>query len=277
VVKHGLTLGALPAKLDILPLYIVLLTLFPFIYLGLRRRAAITIGISAAIWLAANIDRDLNLTNWMDGHGWYFNPYAWQFLFVIGVVGARLVNSYGGSLPSSIVLRRICWAYVLFALAASAPWASWGLWDFHPIPMATPDKSSLAFFRLIHVLALVYLALSSARFLRIARSRWLSPLDVCGRHSLEVFSFATLATLVGGLLGTTFGMGWAMQIAVNGIGIAGMVGIATALERIKRRHRRADSNACAATPDVEKNGAWPSVSSASLPSSHSSLPPPVSR
>ena len=34
----------------------------------------------AILWIVS-IWTAINLVNWMDGQGWYFNPFAWQFLF----------------------------------------------------------------------------------------------------------------------------------------------------------------------------------------------------
>src|SRR3954471_10356026 len=82
---HGLTLRALPRYLDILPLYIVLLASFPLIYIAVRRSPLLTLCASALVWAGANLFPSLDLPNWIDGQGWYFNPFAWQFLFTIGV------------------------------------------------------------------------------------------------------------------------------------------------------------------------------------------------
>ena len=239
MVKHGMMLSALPAKLDILPLYMLLMALFPAIHVAMRFSVVGTVGLSAAVWLGANLDHDLNLRNWVDGAGWYFNPFAWQLLFVLGAAGARLMRSYGGSLPRIPWLAAACWMYLGFALVASAPWVSWHLSVWPPILMATPDKSSLAPLRVLDIMALIYLALSSPRFLAATRRPWAAALDVCGRHSLEVFSTATLLSLVGGLLTTTFGAGPLMQIGVNLVGFAAMIGVAKALEHRKRKKGRA--------------------------------------
>src|ERR1700730_7293907 len=74
-IARGLTLQAVPGYLDILPLYLVLLAVFPIVYLGLRLSPALTLGVSAAIWLAVNLDPNLNLPNWMNGGRWFFNPF----------------------------------------------------------------------------------------------------------------------------------------------------------------------------------------------------------
>ncbi len=112
-IARGLTLHAVPGYLDILPLYLVLLAVFPVVYLGLRFSPALTLGVSAAIWLAVNLDPNLNLPNWMNGGRWFFNPFAWQFLFTVGAALAMLAAAHGGSLPASKMARlplcRLSW------------------------------------------------------------------------------------------------------------------------------------------------------------------------
>lgn len=231
--KHGLVLHALPSNLNILPLYIILLAFFPVVYLGMRRRPGVTLLGSAALWLAANLDPNLNLSNWMDGQGWFFNPFAWQFLFVIGVAAAYL-QRHGGTLPRNRWVVWACAAYVGFALLATAPWANWGL-DWRPIDIAAPDKTALAPLRLMNVLALVYLLMTAPAFDRLARARWLGFMALCGRHSLEVFATGTLLSLLGRLAFRTFGTGWELQLLVNGVGFATLITVARTMERPRTR------------------------------------------
>ncbi|HUN50621.1 MAG TPA: OpgC domain-containing protein [Candidatus Sulfotelmatobacter sp.] len=227
--RHGLKLQALPANVDVLPLYIILLALFPLVHLGMRFSRRATLAISAAVWLAANLVPGLNMTNWLDGRGWFFNPFAWQFLFVLGAWLAAAMAERGGGLPRLPSLAGASWAYLAFAFLAAAPWAAWGLWDVHPIPMAAPDKTDLSLFRLLDILALVYLALTSRRFALLARSRWLSGIVACGQHSLEVFSLGTLLSLVGRLLFATFGTSLLVQLVVDGLGLGALLALAWVL------------------------------------------------
>lgn len=97
---RGLALNALPNYLDILPLYILLLALFPAVYFGMQRGVWGVLALSGTLWLAANVDHTLNLPNAAAvDDGWYFNPFAWQFLFVIGAALAMAVRAGNGLLP----------------------------------------------------------------------------------------------------------------------------------------------------------------------------------
>ena len=232
--RHGLTLRAQPPGLNILPLYIVLLGLFPLIYGLIRIGPTVALLASGALWLGINLDPSINLTNWPDGGGWYFDPFAWQFLFVIGMFGAQLLHHYGGNLPRPIWLRVVALGYLSFALIAAAPWEAWGWSSLHPFAVNTPDKTVLAPLRLVNVLAIVVLAFGSARFRAVAERPMLRLLVVCGRNSLEVFSLGTVLAMLGQQIFRTYGETITIQLLTNGGGVALMIALAVTLEHVRR-------------------------------------------
>jgi hypothetical protein len=235
-IVHGLALDAVPTYLDILPLYLALFAVFPVIYGGLRTAPLLAVGASAALWAAANAFPSLNLPNWADGGQWFFNPFAWQFLFTIGAALTMSSAARSGELP---YLQPVAWlaaGYLIFAFLECAPWAAWHLPDLRPIVLAPPDKTSLAPLRLFNILALAYLILSSPVSRAIAGSRIFRTVDICGRHSLEVFATGCIAALFGRLLFRTFGHDLWLQLLVNAAGFAAMWMVA---ERLDARDSRA--------------------------------------
>lgn len=131
-----LSLVALPGNLNILPLYIVLLLGFAPLYALLRGvGTAVVLGLSGAVWLVVNVDPRLNFPNWLDPDGWFFDPLAWQFLFVLGVCAARVAGRHDGSLPRSYVLAAACGLYLVFSAVQSFPWMDWGFADLRPVTM----------------------------------------------------------------------------------------------------------------------------------------------
>ena len=233
---RGLALNALPNYLDILPLYIVLLALFPVIHYGMRRGVWGVLALSATFWLAANVDHHLNLPNAVAvDDGWYFNPFAWQFLFVIGAALALALKARDGLLPRRTWATCAAWAYLGFALLQGGSWSEWGLPDLRPFAIDQPDKGHVVPLRLIDMLALTYLLFSSEAVRRLSSHRLLHPLDACGRHSLEIFAAGCLAALIGRVLYRSFDAVWPLQIAVNLSGIVLMLGLGLLLDARARR------------------------------------------
>jgi hypothetical protein len=233
--RHGLTLQAQPASLNILPLYIVLLALFPLIY-GLMMISPLAAFLSSGgLWIGVNLDPSINLPNWLDGQRWFFDPFAWQFLFVIGALGALILRRYGGNLPTTPWLRAAAWAYLGFALIVMAPWDVWGWSNVRLLPLELPDKTTLAPLRLLNVMALAFLVFSSDWLRRLAERPVLGFLAVCGRHSLEVFSLGTILAMLFRLIFRTFGVTLMTQVAANGVGLGLMIALAMALEHARHK------------------------------------------
>jgi hypothetical protein len=236
---HGLTLLALPSYMDILPLYVVLLALFSAIYAAIRRSPWLALGASAALWALAGLDHHLNLPNWLDDDGWYFNPFVWQFLFIIGAVLAHAMAAHGGALPNRRWLTWACVAYLVFCFLQGAPWQAWRLPNLQLFPMAMPDRSRLNILRVLDVLALM----GSPRFRTLARSATLRPIEACRRHSLEIFGLGCLLALFGRLVFRTHGIAWTSEIWVNLLGLGLMCGAGLWLD-----HGRATAARTAARP-----------------------------
>ncbi len=80
--RQGLLLKFKPVNLDVLPLYIVLMGLFPPVLWMMLRQPNLTMLASIVLWLAAR-QFGWNFHAYPAGT-WYFNPYCWQVLFVFG-------------------------------------------------------------------------------------------------------------------------------------------------------------------------------------------------
>jgi hypothetical protein len=228
---RGLLLQALPSYLDILPLYLALFAAFPLIYFGLRFNLWLTLTLSATLWLVANLDPDLNFPNWINHSHWFFDPFAWQFLFTFGAVFASLGAANKGALPRIRWIAWLCVVYLGFAFLEAAPWAQWNLPDLRPFALATPDKTLLAPLRLLDILSFAYLLFSVDQLRAFANWKIFRPLEVCGRHSLEVFAVGCIGALFGRLLFRTHGVGLETQVAINVVGISMMCLIGLWLEK----------------------------------------------
>src|SRR5579862_2321927 len=79
---QALLLKFKPANMDVLPLYIVLLLLFPPTLWVLMRQPMLAL-IGSAVVYGLTWNFDWNLPAYPNGV-WFFNPFAWQLLFVFG-------------------------------------------------------------------------------------------------------------------------------------------------------------------------------------------------
>ncbi len=239
-IVQALLLRFQPAFLDILPMYIVLLLIFPAILLGLRRHWLLVLAPSAALYLIVQIF-DISVTAYPEGH-WYFNPLAWQFLFVSGAVLAHL-NAEGRDFTR---LLRLAFpvAAVLFvaALVVRVSWTLHTLWE--PVPalllrqLWPAPKDDLSPIRLIPFFALVVLVAVLVRpHAHFLTSRAARPLVTAGQQSLEIFCLGILLSALGHMLITELGHGLGLRLAVNALGIAIMLVAARVLDWYKALDR----------------------------------------
>ena len=74
---------------NILPLYIVLMLWAPVALALALRGPFLALIVSVGLYAAARTF-GLNLPNWPEPGGWFFNPIAWQLVFTLGLVSAIL-------------------------------------------------------------------------------------------------------------------------------------------------------------------------------------------
>ena len=79
---QALLLKFQPNFMDVLPLYIVLLLALPFMLWLLLRRPLVVLALSVTLYAAVQYF-SLNLPAYPTGT-WFFNPLAWQLIFVAG-------------------------------------------------------------------------------------------------------------------------------------------------------------------------------------------------
>ena len=225
-VVQAMLLQFQPTYLDILPLYIVLLLIFPAVLLCQRRQPLIALIPSALIYLEVQLF-NVDMPAYPPGSVWTFNPLAWQLLFVLG---AMLSQANTGLSDRARFLQAAFWPALVIAgvaLVVRVSWALHGIYEGVPAILLRElwpiDKGNLSPIRLVSFFALVALVARwvepQARFLRAAVS-W--PVILCGRHSLEIFCLSILLSAFGHFLMAEVSAGFSMQIAVNVVGIATM-------------------------------------------------------
>ncbi len=247
--RQGLFLRFKPLNLDVLPLYIVLMGLFPPVLWFMLRKPDLTMGLSIVLWLVAR-HMGWNFTAYPAGV-WYFNPMCWQVLFVFGawcaLGGAR--RSMG--LINSPITLYFCLGYMLLALIMTmagrfpdfgAMFPHWLYSAFNP-----NDKTNLAPYRFLHFVVIVILVI------RFVPKDWpglewkiFDPLIVCGQQSLAVFCVGVFLSFVGHFELSMSSGSLLAQIFVSVAGIAIMTTVAYYISWSKRQDKPLPKPAAAA-------------------------------
>jgi len=229
---HAAILQYRPVNTDALPNFIVYHLLFVPLLWSLFKSPNVTLGASLGLYLAVQVF-GWNLPQW-PVNDWYFNPFAWQVLVVLGawwVMG-------GGEKLWSLLMSRIvtCSAaiFLLFSLVVTLSWSIAPLERVFPpllVKLIYPiDKSDLDPLRLLHFLAIAVLV---ARFVRRDWKGSMTPLlrgaVRCGENSLEIYCLGVLLAFGGEILLVRVTNGIAMQIAISIGGITLMIAFATLL------------------------------------------------
>ncbi len=230
-----------PTFLDILPLYILLLVVFPCILLALRSRPALVLIPSFLLYLFVQIT-NFSMPAYPEGHVWYFNPLAWQFLFVVGAalgLGAEYQGRWS-RWKAAVLPLAITVVAVGFVIKLS--WTIHGFWD--PFPgfflreLWPVNKNNLSPIRLIPFFAAVVVVAAlvppDAVILRSAAAK---PLVRCGQQSLEVFCLGILLSALGHFVLSEYDSTIAMQVAVNLAGILVMCLTASMIDWYKTMGR----------------------------------------
>jgi hypothetical protein len=233
---QALLLKFKPVNMDVLPLYIVLLLLFPPALFLLLRRPNVALTASAVLYAAA-WKFDFNLPAYPAGV-WFFNPFAWQLLFVFGAWCALGgAEKLGGVLRSPIIVA-LAIAYLLFAFFITLTWHIESLDRFVPGWLAEwmypIDKTNLDVLRFAHFLAL---AAVTVRFIPAnwsgLKSPLLQPAIRCGQHSLEIFCLGVFLAFAGEFIIAESSGGPLTQAAVSVLGILIMIATANLISWYK--------------------------------------------
>jgi hypothetical protein len=226
---QGLLLKFKPLNLDIHPLYIVLMGMFPpVLWLMLRHKNWVMLG-SALLYLAAR-HYEWNFPSYPAGV-WYFNPFTWQLLFVLGAwLALGGITALDFLIQSRAVLCLII-VFLLFALVMTLSTQIIELQGILPIDLFEAfnpnDKTNLAPYRVVHLASLVLLVV------RLIPLDWpglawpiFRPLIKCGQQSLEVFCVGVFLSVIAHFVLEKISDGYIAQLLVGAAGLAIMTAVA---------------------------------------------------
>ncbi len=230
------TLNYVPNYFDILPMYIVVLVLMPFMFALARVHPWLALAASFALYWA----------NWFIGfdlpaevrpnsdRSWFFNPFGWQLIFFTGVA-----LSMGWLKPPPVSKWLIGAAIVMIVFGVLV--GHWPLWRSYESLTAVREaispwlnKTNLGILRYIHFLAAAYLVVVALK----GHEQWLAsavgrPIMKCGQQSLPVFLFAMALSRYAGIVLDQTGRELVWVLLVNAGAIATLIGLAYLLGWLK--------------------------------------------
>ncbi len=240
-----ITLGHQLGYFNILPLYIILLGVTPFLLplaLNNPRRLILT---SVIIWFIAGHFR-LNLPNFPTDGFWFLNPFSWQLIFVIGLAVGVCWKQGQALLGYSPLLMALAVSYALFGLLV----VQLHLWDYILFPQITQvlagfDKGILPLPRLLHILSLFYIVINAKACFGISMAKASKPVVVLGRQSLGVFAWGSVISIALQMLKEAEQFTWQMDLAALAAGLLIQYSVASYLNSQKAA-KRATLNAARA-------------------------------
>ena len=231
--------------MNILPLYTVLLLVSPvLLWLGWRWPVWLMAG-SAVTWFIAGTFH-LDLPNFPLPGGWFFNPFSWQLIFVVGLLTGLRLRQGRRLVPVRGWLMALCLLYLAFACLtlwvkpvdkamghtlwllkeAGVPWF---FTDF--------DKTYLTMPRLLHILSLAYVLTSLGWVRRACMSRFAAPFALLGRQALPVFALGSILCLGLQALRWTTGESLMADMAMVFGGLALQFALAAARMYLPKPHK----------------------------------------
>ncbi|WP_162559480.1 OpgC family protein [Microvirga sp. 17 mud 1-3] len=228
-----LLLGHQLGYFNILPLYIALMLWAPVALVLARIHVLLALAVSFGIYALAR-DGVLVLPTWPEPGTWFFNPFAWQLLFTIGIVTGVIFTQ------RPIPLTRTCQISAIVILTASllvvmdvfglAP----GLRDAAFTQLDLP-KYDLGLGRLVHFIALAYLVTQWRIGEKLERTIVGPDLKRLGRNGLVIFAAGSLLSALGQVIMTLTAVKSSASPHLIGmvftlIGLMGLLALARYLE-----------------------------------------------
>jgi hypothetical protein len=250
------TLTYVPNYFDILPMYLVILAMMPFVMALSRINLGLVAFTVIAVWIMSqrlllkelgNPELALNLPAepW-SARKWFFNPFGWQLIFFTGFAFMR------GWIPAPPVKN---WLIGLAAVivVANIPFSNIGMREFgfdwardwrigHKWMI---NKSDFGILRYVHFLALAYLGWVIAgqggkRLIATGQTGisglWAYVVAVImkvGQQSLAVFVFSMVFARFSGFMLDQIGRSTLKTTLINFLGMAAIIGVAYFVAWIK--------------------------------------------
>jgi hypothetical protein len=185
---------------DILPLYVVLMLMAPGFALIDRYAPRLVLPTSLLIY-GLTLGFQFSVPTWPVEGEWFFNPFAWQLIFVLGFVLARDDGIAGFARRHILPIRVVALPIVAVGLFVN-------LYDWWPDPTTLPNpklffllsKSYNTPPRIIQFLALIAVMTAIYPYIRRFAPWVVNFLSGFGRNSLYVFCVGSILSLAGQII-----------------------------------------------------------------------------
>src|SRR6185312_1849877 len=211
----------------------------------MRRHPLLPLAVSIGLYLAAR-RFGWSIDLYPGNDEWYFDPFDWQLIFVLGAVAWRM-RSLGRSLvPDGRWLRIAAAVFVALCAVIAMTHSFHAHPKLHWVPVLVPsapwhtdvDKSALSLLRLVNFIALAYVASWAVRRdAAFLSSRAARAVLLCGQNSLHVFCAGILLSTVASFILAAIAHPLWMQLLVTAAGVAIMMGTAWLITWYKRTGR----------------------------------------
>jgi hypothetical protein len=191
-----------PALSNILPLYVVLMLVAPFLIYSMERLPVSILALSLLVWRCAPFLNSLLPSD--TGDGYFFDPFAWQLMFVLGIV----FGLWGPIILAHLDCRPVLMTWIAGIVAALAAMQAW-IWHVPEIFAVFPpeqvkdwlypiSKTHLDLCRIISFLAIAWLTRMSLRDVQVNWSRKpITFITLVGRNGLPCFTLGIVVSLLG--------------------------------------------------------------------------------
>ena len=223
-----MTLTYVPNYFDILPMYLVLLMMVPFVMALSLVHRLLPLAAVFALWLANQIVDFQLPAEWWSDRTWFFDPFGWALIFFTGfAIAAKWVKPP----PPKRGLVIACAAFVIimfpiyyWPIASEVEWIR----AFREITwMPLFAKTDFGLLRWLHFMALAYLCVAALHGRReILAHPLLMPVVRVGQQALSTFICSMVLARVAGMVLDQTGRDLLSVALVNLSGFAILIGIA---------------------------------------------------
>ncbi|MBQ0819174.1 OpgC domain-containing protein [Microvirga terrae] len=190
-----LLLGHQLGYFNILPLYIALMLWAPVVMVLMRMNIVLAAAVSIGFYALARADI-LAIPSWPEPGRWFFNPFAWQLLFTMGIVTGAWLSEQGVPYWRPAFLGAVAFLAAslitmtnAFGLAPNLLWSAFVNIDI--------IKSDLGLGRLVHFLALAYVVTQLRFGEALQDTAFGVEMRRLGRNALPVFAVGSILSALG--------------------------------------------------------------------------------